>query len=278
MAIAANPASVSVGPLLRAWRQRRRLSQLDVSARAAISTRHLSFVETGRARPSREMVLHLAEELDVPLRERNTLLIAAGYAPVYRETSLDDEDMAAVRKTLEQLLAGHEPYPALVVDRRWNLLLANRAVGLLLSGVPADLLAPPVNVLRISLHPDGLASRIANLEEWSSHLLSRLGREISATADPALASLNDELTCFPGVSGPAPHVPDGASRLMVTLRLKTLLGDLAFFSAVVTFGTAVDITLAELSIETFFPADPATATVLRSAGEYPTLARSFDVD
>ncbi len=268
MAVATGPGSEGVGPLLRGWRQRRRLSQLEVSARAAISTRHLSFLETGRARPSREMVLHLAEELDVPLRERNTLLIAAGYAPVYRETPLQGEGMAAVRQTLEQLLAGHEPYPALVVDRWWNLVLANRPVELLLSGVSADLLTPPVNVLRVSLHPDGLASRITNFDEWSGHLLSRLQREVTTTADPALASLYDELAAFPGVRRSEPHVAhgDGARRLMVTLRLKTLIGDLAFFSTVATFGTAVDITLAELSIETFFPADPATATALRSAG------------
>ncbi len=268
MATAANPRSQGVGVLLRGWRQRRRLSQLDVSGRAAISTRHLSFLETGRARPSREMVLHLAEELDVPLRERNSLLIAAGYAPVYRETPLDGEDMAAVRKTLEQLLASHEPYPALVVDRWWNLLLANRPVGLLLSGVAAHLLVPPVNVLRVSLHPEGLATRITNFDEWSGHLLSRLHREVTTTADPAPASLYDELSALPSVNRLEPQIPhgDGAGRLMVTLRLETLLGDLAFFSTVATFGTAVDITLAELSIETFFPAEPATANALRSAG------------
>ena len=267
MASAAVPGSLTIGSLLRGWRQRRRLSQLDVSARAAISTRHLSFLETGRARPSREMVLHLAEELDVPLRERNTLLMAAGYAPIYRETPLEGDEMAAVRESLEQLLAGHEPYPALVVDRGWNLVLSNRAIGLLIAGLPEALLAPPVNVLRLSLHPDGLAPRIANFEEWSGHLLSRLGREVTATGDPALAALYDELCALPGVRGREPHLPhgDGAGRLMVTLQLKTALGDLAFFSTVATFGTAVDITLAELSIESFFPADPATADALRAA-------------
>ena len=267
MVTATTPGTISVGPLLRDWRQRRRLSQLDVSGRAAISTRHLSFLETGRARPSREMVLHLAEELDVPLRERNTLLVAAGFAPVYRESPLEGDDLAGVRRTLEQLLAGHEPFPALVVDRQWNLVLANRAVGLLLSGVPAGLVEPPVNVLRVSLHPDGLASRITNFEEWSGHLLARLAREVTATGDPALAALYDELAALPGVSAreaPVPH-GDGASRLMVTLRLTTPLGDLAFFSTVATFGTAVDITLAELSIESFFPADPVTAAALRAA-------------
>ena len=267
MASAAGTATLTVGPLLRDWRQRRRLSQLDVSARAAISTRHLSFLETGRARPSREMVLHLAEELDVPLRERNTLLVAAGYAPVYQETPLEGDDMATVRETLQQLLTSQEPNPALVVDRQWNLVLANRAVGLLIAGLPDSLLAPPVNVLRLSLHPEGLAPRIANFEEWSGHLLARLAREVTATGDAGLAALYDELRAFPNVSKREHAVPhgDGASRLMVTLRLKSPHGDLAFFSTVATFGTAVDITLAELSIESFFPADASTAATLRAA-------------
>ena len=266
MAIAAGTAT-TVGPLLRDWRQRRRLSQLDVSARAAISTRHLSFLETGRAKPSREMVLHLAEELDVPLRERNALLVAAGFAPVYQETPLGGDDMATVRETLQQLLTSHEPNPALVVDRHWNLVLANRAIGLMTTGVSEALLAPPANVMRIALHPDGLAPRIANFEEWSGHLLSRLAREVTATGDPGLTALYDELAAFPGVSEREQVVPhgDGASRFMVTLRLKSPLGDLTFFSTVATFGTPVDITLSELSIESFFPADASTAATLRAA-------------
>ena len=266
MATATSTASPSVGPLLRDWRQRRRLSQLDVSARAAISTRHLSFLETGRARPSREMVLHLAEELDVPLRERNTLLVAAGFAPVYQETPLEGDDMATVRETLQQLLASHEPNPALVVDRQWNLVLANSAIGLLLTGVSPALLTPPVNVLRVALHPDGLAPNIANFEEWSGHVLSRLAREVTATGDPQLAALYDELKELPGVSEHEVSVPqgDGASRLMVTLRLKSPAGDLTFFTTVATFGRAIDITLAEMSIESFFPADAATAAALRA--------------
>lgn len=253
--------------MLRDWRQRRRLSQLDVSARAGISTRHLSFLETGRSGPSREMVLHLAEELDVPLRERNTLLVAPGFAPIYTETPLEGDDMATVRETLEQLLASHEPNPALVVDRQWNLVLANRAINLLLTGVSPDLLTPPVNVLRVALHPDGLAPRIANFEEWSGHVLSRLAREVTATGDEGLAALYDELRALPGVSEQETVVPhgDGASRLMVTVRLKSPAGDLVFFTTVATFGRAVDITLAELSIESFFPADAATAATLRAA-------------
>ena len=267
MVTAAATANPTVGPLLRDWRQRRRLSQLDVSTRAAISTRHLSFLETGRARPSREMVLHLAEELDVPLRERNTLLVAAGYAPVYQESPLDGDDMATVRETLQQLLTSHEPNPALVVDRQWNLVLANRAIGLMMTGVSEALLAPPVNAMRVALHPEGLAPRIANFEEWSGHLLARLAREVTATGDASLAALYDELAAYPGVSERELAVPhgDGASRLMVTLRLKSPLGDLSFFSTIATFGTAVDITLAELSIESFFPADSATADTLRAA-------------
>ena len=238
-----------------------------MSARAAISTRHLSFLETGRARPSREMVIHLAEELDVPLRERNALLVAAGYAPVYQETPLEGDDMATVRETLRQLLTSHEPNPALVVDRHWNLVLANRAIGLMMTGVSPALLTPPVNAMRVALHPDGMAPGIGNFEEWSGHLLSRLAREVTATGDPGLAALYDELRTFPGVSEREHAVPhgDGASRLMVTLRLKSPLGDLAFFSTVATFGTAVDITLAELSIESFFPADASTAAALRAA-------------
>jgi hypothetical protein len=173
--------------------------------------------------------------------------------------------MATVRETLQHLLAGHEPFPALVIDRHWNMVLANRAIGLLVAGLPPALLTPPVNVLRLSLHPDGLSTRITNFEEWSGHLLSRLGREVTATGDPALAALYDELCALPGVSAREHHAPqgDGANRLMVTLRMKTALGDLAFFSTVATFGTAIDITLAELSIESFFPADAATAEVLR---------------
>src|SRR5919108_6215979 len=246
MATAAGTATPTVGPLLRDWRQRRRLSQLDVSSRAAISTRHLSFLETGRARPSREMVLHLAEELDVPLRERNTLLVAAGYAPIYQETPLEGDDMATVRETLQQLLASHEPNPALVVDRQWNMVLANRAVGLLITGLPESMLAPPVNVLRVSLHPDGLAPRIANFEEWCGHLLERLGRQAATTGDADLAALYDELSEYPygGSDGQDPGAGSGPAGgggptpdIVIPLRLSAGDGELAFFSTVTTFGT-----------------------------------------
>ena len=261
------PAPPRVGVLLRDWRQRRRLSQLDLSLEAEVSTRHLSFVETGRSTPSRELVLHLAEHLDVPLRERNTLLLAAGYAPTYRQTPLDADDMAPVREAVEKILAGHDPYPAVVVDRQWNLVAANDALLMVLTdGVDPVLLAPPANVLRASLHPDGLAPRIVNFRQWTDHLLERLDRQIAASGDPALVALRDELLPLPGVAGPrevADADADPAARLFVPLVLRTGDGPpLRFFSTVATFGTALDITVAELAIESFFPADEATALAL----------------
>ena len=251
-----------VGELLREWRRRRRLSQLDVALEAAVSSRHLSFVETGRARPSAEMVVHLAEQLDVPLRERNALLLAAGYAPAYRRRGLEAPEMGPVRDALERVLAGHEPYPAVVVDRHWGMVAANRAIALLTDGVADHLLEPPVNVLRLALHPDGLARRIANLREWRAHLLDRLARQAVADGDPALAALHAELAALPGGAGGLP-VDLAARDIAVPLRL--LHGDveLAFISAATTFGTAVDVTVAELMIESFFPADARTAEVLR---------------
>ncbi len=250
-----------MGELLREWRERRRLSQLELAIQADISTRHLSFVETGRSVPSRTMVLHLAERLDVPLRERNDLLLAAGYAPVYRETALDSPRLAPVRAALRQVLKGHEPYPALVVDRSWHLVDANAAVGPLLAGAAPELLEPPVNVLRLSLHPDGLAPRIANLGEWRAHLLSRLSRQAAVTADPELTKLSEELRSYPG--GVA-ELTDG-SDIVVPLRLRLGTRELSLLSTVTTFGTPLDVTVAELAIESFFPADAGTADALREA-------------
>jgi transcriptional regulator with XRE-family HTH domain len=247
-----------VGELLRGWRQRRRLSQLDLAGEAGVSSRHLSFVETGRARPSREMVLLLAEQLEVPLRERNELLMAAGFAPVYGHRGLDHPDMAAVTRALHLVLRAYEPHPALVVDRAWELVMANATVPLLTEGAAAHLLEPPVNVLRLSLHPEGLAPRIGNLPQWRAHVLHRLGREAHLTGDPALAALHRELAALPG--GTDRSAPDG---IAVPLRLRTGAGVLSFLSTVTTFGTAVDVTAAELSVEAFLPADAATAEALR---------------
>jgi transcriptional regulator with XRE-family HTH domain len=254
-----------VGDLLREWRERRRLSQLELALEAEISTRHLSFVETGRSRPSRDMVLHLAEQLDVPLRERNQLLLAAGYAPVYAEATLDSPPMATVRAAIRQVLAGHEPYPAVVVDRGWNLVDANAGVALFTAELPRELLAPPTNVLRVSLHPDGMAPRIVNLGEWRAHLLGRLRRQVALTADPELAALYDELRAY-HCDQPEPEVElPGPGDVVVPLRIHHGDRELAFFSTVATFGTPLDVTVAELAIESFFPADADTSAVLRGA-------------
>jgi transcriptional regulator with XRE-family HTH domain len=288
--------TTQVGPLLRGWRERRRLSQLELAVEAGVSARHVSFVENGRARPSPEMVLHLAERLDVPLRERNQLLLSAGYAPVYGQRTLDDAGMEPVRDAIELVLAGHEPYPALVVDQHWTMVAANRGVAVITDGVAPELLEPPVNVLRVALHPDGLAPRIVNLTQWRTHLLERLDRQIAATSDPVLVKLRDELTGLPvpasdGSEGAKSHVRDVrgvhlgstaangngngarkpatttgaqlASDIVVSLRLRVGDAELAFFSTIATFGTAVDVTISELAIESFFPADRATADYLQ---------------
>lgn len=249
----------AVGELLRDWRQRRRLSQLDLASDAGVSTRHLSFVETGRSHPSRELLLHLAEQLDVPLRERNDLLLAAGFAPIYGRRGLDEPDMSAVRRAIDLVLAAYEPYPAIVVDRSWHLVAGNAGITVLLDGVAEELLAPPVNVLRLSLRPDGLAPRILNLPQWRRHVLHRLDREAHLTGDPPLRALHDELAALPGGTDRTP--PDG---IAVPLRLRAGDDVLTFLSTVTTFGTAVDLTAAELSIEAFLPADPHTADALRT--------------
>ena len=260
-------ATVPVGDLLRTWRQRRGLSQLDLACHADVSTRHISFLETGRAQPSRPMLIHLAERLDIPLRDRNTLLVAAGFAPVYRERRLDDPALAAARKAVDLVLTGHEPYPALAVDRHWTLVAANRAVAPLLAGAAAELLAPPVNVLRLSLHPQGVAPRIDNLRVWREHVLARLQRQVEVTADPVLSALHDELAAYPVPAGPAADRREPYADVVVPLRLRTGDGVLSFFSTTTVFGTAVDITLSELAIEAFFPADAETAEALRRALE-----------
>src|SRR4051794_2721083 len=252
-----------VGTMLRDWRRRRHMSQLDLALEAQVSARHLSFIETGRSRPSAEMVAHLAEQLDVPLRERNQLLLAAGYAPAYGQRELDAPEMGPVRDAIDRVLKGHEPYPALVVDRHWGMVAANSAVGLLLEGVAAHLLEPPVNVLRVSLHPEGVAPRIVDLGSWRAHVLDRLGRQAVSTGDPALFALHEELAGYPG--GEPGHVPDlDAGSIAVPLRLRHGDRELSFITTATTFGTAVDITVSELAIESFFPADDATAAFLRA--------------
>ncbi|MCW2756728.1 MAG: helix-turn-helix domain protein [Nocardioidaceae bacterium] len=249
-----------VGRLLREWRERRRLSQLELSVRTDVSTRHLSFVETGRSRPTPEMILRLSEQLDVPLRDRNQLLLAGGFAPAYPEHDLDAVELRAVRAALRQVLAGHEPYPALVVDRHWDLVDSNAAVPLLLDGVAEHLLSEPLNVLRLSLHPEGMAPRIRNLAQWRAHLLEQLRRRAEHSSDPVLADLHAELLGYPGGLD---HAPAGS--VVVPLRLAYGDAELALFSLASHVQTAADVTVAELAVESFYPADEATASLLASA-------------
>jgi len=246
------------GDLIREWRQRRRLSQLDLAIAANVSSRHLSFVETGRSRPTSEMILHLAEHLDVPLRDRNALLLAGGFAPAYPERGLAEPELHAVKNALKRVLDGHEPYPAAVVSRWWELVDANAGIALFTGGVSPELLEPPVNVLRLSLHPDGMAPRIANLPEWRAHLLARLRRQAEATGDPRLVTLYTELEAYPGGLAQPPEPTD----VVVPLRYRTPRAELSFLSITAVIGTPMDVTVEELAIESFYPADDQTAAAL----------------
>ena len=251
-----------VGDHLREWRQRRHLSQLDLAVDAEISARHLSFVETGRAAPSREMVLKLAERLDVPLRERNVLLVAAGFAPAFPQRSLDDPMLKSARQAIDLVLKAHEPNPALAYDRHWNLVTANRMVAPLLEGIPERLLGQPFNILRLAFHPEALAARTVNLAEWCGHLLERLHRQCEATADPELIKLYNDLKAYPIPARSGPLPPD--NNVAIPLKLRHNGEVLSFISTTMVFGTPVDITLSELALETFFPADDFTAMRMRA--------------
>ncbi|MEV8363545.1 helix-turn-helix domain-containing protein [Streptomyces niveus] len=264
-----------VGPLLRGWREQRRISQLDLALRADSSARHISFVETGRSRPSEAMILRLSEHLDIPVRERNGLLLAAGYAPRFTETALDDPSMAVVREALERLLRGYEPYPALVVDGTYTLVAANRGLALIMEGVPEHLLAPPVNAMRVILHPEGAARRIRNFRQWRGHLLDQMERQIALARSDALRALYEEVAAYPPPEGvdDGPDEPEDAEdtaafalgNFALPLRIEHGGQVLTFLSSISTFNTPMDVTVAELAIETFLPADPATAKYLQSA-------------
>lgn len=257
------------GELLRTWRERRRLTQLELSLRADVSTKHISYLETGRSNPSREMVVELAEHLDIPLRERNVLLTAAGFAPAYSRTSLDAPEMQPVRSAIEQVLAGHEPYPAVAVDRYWNIVSMNAAAGLFAAGVDPELMGPPPNVYRISLHPDGLARRVVNFAEFAHHLLARLRHDVTVSVDPDLAALLEEVEAYPTIRELGrPSVEHGA--VVVPVRLRHPRGELSMFTTIATFGTPVDVTVDELALETFFPADAETARRLNELAESAT--------
>ena len=260
--IAVQPADPSVGEQLRRWRTGRRLSQLDLATRAEVSTRHLSFVENGRSRPSRELVLHLAEHLDVPLRERNRLLVAAGYAPVYGEAGFDAPELDAVRATVAELLGAHDPYPAVVVDGHWDAVAFNDAALVLVDGVAPHLLEPTMNVVRVSLHPDGLAPRIHNLEAFAAHVVGRLRRQVEATGDPVLAGLLDEVAGHVGSPArPVRATPD----VVLPLVVDTTIGTLRLVSIIATFGAPLDAAVSELAIEAFYPADEETRRALHAA-------------
>lgn len=254
----------SFGEHLRDWRLRRRMSQMALAGEAEISTRHLSFVETGRSVPSREMVLRLAERLEIPLRERNALLVSAGYAPMYRERPLDDPALAAAREAVQLILRSHEPYPALAVDRHWNLLAHNAMVPPLMARADPSLLQGPINVLRLSLHPKGLAPHIVNLGQWRHHLFERLRQQIQLTGDAGLQALEQELRGYPVPQDAHDTRLDGeVLGIAVPLRFRTEAGVLSFISTMTIFGTPVDVTLQELALETFFPADAFTGEALR---------------
>lgn len=258
----------SVGTLLREWRHRRRMSQLDLACDAEISTRHLSFLETGRARPSRQMLLRLAACLDVPLRDRNVLLRAAGFAPVFQERAFSEPALSLVRHNVETVLAAHDPYPALAVDRHWIMLAANRAVAHLVGGADPTLLRPPVNVLRLSLHPAGLASRIVNLTQWRAHVIARLRRQIDLSGDGVLMDLLEELRDYPTPPASAnADAEEAGGMIAIPFQLATIDGVLSFFSTTTLFGTPVDITVSELAIEAFLPADVETAQVMQGVGQ-----------
>ena len=250
-----------MGVLFREWRQRRKLSQLDFAIQAGVSARHVSFVETGRTIPSSAMVLHLAEHLGVPLRERNRLLVAAGHAPLYQQRPLDDPDLARVREELERFVHAHAPYPALAVDRRWNLLLANDAVDVFLDGAAPELLEPPINMMRLGLHPRGMAPRLRNLAQVRGYLLPRLARQAAATGDAELHNLYDELIAYGPDDGNPP--PDPAD-IALPIRIDHRGTELCLINAITTFGAAFDITLDDIAIETYLPGDPRTAAFFRS--------------
>ncbi|MET8543958.1 helix-turn-helix transcriptional regulator [Kitasatospora sp. NPDC004799] len=290
MAGMGSPTGTGVGPLLRGWRERRQLSQLQLALRADSSTRHLSFVENGRSRPSRELVLRLAEQLDVPVRERNTLLLAAGYAPHYPETPLDDPSMAALRGGLERLLAAHDPYPAVVVDGAFRVLAANRSLGLLMDGVAPHLLEPPFNAIRVTLHPDGLAPRIVNLRQWRQHLLERMERQLELVRAEPLRRLYEEVRSYPEpAADPAAEPASGTTSDLASELAENLADDraadgpaadgfpfalpmrirhggrvLSFLSTIATFNTPLDVTVSELAMETFLPADAETVRFLQA--------------
>lgn len=261
-------ATLTIGPLMRDWRTRRGRSQLDLSLDVGVSTRHLSYVETGKSRPSPELVLAVAEHLEVPLRERNTMLLAAGFAPRYSARGLDAPAMRPIVVALQRMLDAHDPYPGVVIDRQWNVVLTNEAAAALTAGLPAEVVGPPVNVFRMCLHPAGLAERTVNFAEWADYLLRQLRRTIVLTGDAHLMAIEEEVLAYPNVAGVSgrgrlPSDPEPAILVPFDLRIDDEL-TLSFFTTLTTFGTPLDVTLDELSVELFFPADEVTDRAVRT--------------
>src|SRR5918992_4584143 len=262
-----SPAA-AIGPLLREWRERRRLTQLELALDAGVSTRHLSFVETGRSMPGREMLLQVLDRLDVPFREQNRLLLAAGHAPAFPERPLDGPDLEPVRAALDLILAGHDPYPAMVVDRHWNVVAANPSMYALTAGVVVDreLLEPPVNALRLGLHPRGLAPLIVNLAEWHAHFRERVQRQLAVSHDEELAALLDEIAGYaPDQGEQDSRSPRDSTEVLGPLKVRAPGGgELSFFGMFATFDTPFEVTTSELAMELLFPADRVTAETLTS--------------
>jgi transcriptional regulator with XRE-family HTH domain len=251
------------GVLLRRWRTSRRMTQSDLAGVAESSTRHLSCLETGRAQPSRDMILKLAEHLEVPLRDQNALLLAAGFAPTFHERPL--AELASARAAIDRVLQAHQPYPAFAVDRRWNVVLSNAALPQLYEGCSPELLRPPVNAVRLILHPLGVAPRVLNFAEWRAHTVAVLRRQIEARADPVIQALLREITSYPLPAGAtAAAATDGAERYAMPLRIATRLGTVSFLNTTTIFGTPTDVTLSELALEMLFPADEDTIGVVRA--------------
>ena len=264
-----NTDSLSFGDLLRRWRERRRLTQIDLALAANSSTRHLSYLETGRSQPSREMVLRLAEHLEIPLRDRNALLLAAGFAPAFRERSL--AELASARQAIERILQAHKPYPAFAIDRHWNVVISNNALPQLYEGCSAELLKPPVNAVRIILHPQGLGPRVVNFVEWRAHTIAVLQQQLETRADPVVDSLLAEVMSYPApIGGVAAATGDGPQRYATPLQIATRLGTVSFLNTNTIFGTPTDVTLSELALEMLFPADESTVAIVKAMGdEYP---------
>lgn len=256
-----------LGNLLRTWRSRRHMTQLDLALQAGISARHLSFVETGRAQPSRDMLLRLAEQLNMPRRERNELFAAAGFAPVFPERALADPTMAAAHKAIDLIISGHRPFPAFAIDRHWALVASNGALTPFLGSVSPELLKAPVNSLRLTLHPEGLGSRLADYQEWRGHVLEKLRRQIAVSRDAVLIELFNEVRSYQVPPPPRPRAKPWEEHVgepfVLPFRLVTDSGLLSFFTTTTVFGSPLDVTLEEMSIELFYPADPETAGVLK---------------